>query len=230
VKRLVRVLVVLIVLAVVVDFGAKLLVQNLAARALSSRRGVNGSVDVSFGGFPFLLALKDRSFGSVTVEAEDVRSGGFTTAQDVAPASEARMESVRLELEDVTIEGDVWRDDSDGRVSATSGEGAATLSQNALNRMVPGEYSARLTLRDGRIRVTASAAQLGTQEVEVAEDQIRLEAGEGSGTLIIEAPAPVGAITIPLPTLVDGVVFDGFDVRAGELDLDFEVRDVNLEL
>lgn len=229
-KRLVRVLVVLIVLAVVVDFGAKLLVENLAARALSSRRGVSGSVDVSFGGFPFLLALMDRSFGSVTVEADDVRGGGFTTAQGVGPASEARMESVRLELEDVTIEGDVWRDDSDGRVSATSGDGSATLSQNALNRMVPGEYSARLTLRDGTIRVTASAAQLGTQEVEVAEDRIRLEAGEGSGTLIIEAPAPVGAITIPLPALVDGVVFDGFDVRAGELDLDFEVRDVNLEL
>lgn len=229
-KRLVRVLVVLVVLAVVVDFGAKLLVENLAARALSSRRGVNGSVDVSFGGFPFLLALTDRSFGSVTVEAEDVRSGGFTSSQDVGPASEARMESVRLELEDVTIDGDVWRDDSGGRVSATSGAGSATLSQNALNRMVPGEYSARLTLRDGTIRVTASAAGVGTQEVDVAEDQVRLEAGEGSGTLIVEAPAPVGPITIPLPALVDGVVFDGFDVRAGELDLDFEVRDVNLEL
>lgn len=229
-KRAVRAVIVLVVLAVVVDFGAKLLVENLAARALSSRGGVDGSVDISFGGFPFLLSLTDRRFGSVTVEAEDVRSGSFTTASDGAPGSEARMESVRLELEDVTIQGDVWRDDADGRVSATSGGGSATLSQEALNRMVPSEYSARLTLRDGSIRVTASSAQLGTQEVDVAEDDVRLEPGAGSGTLVIEAPSPVGAISIPLPTLVDGVELEGLDVRRGALDLTFRVRDVTVEL
>lgn len=224
-KRLVWVLGVLVVLAIVADFGAKLVVQNLAARALSNRRGVNGPVDVSIGGFPFLLALKDRTFGTVTIEAEDVRSGGLQTAANVDPESEARMESVRLELKDVTIEGEVWRDDGNGRVSAGSGSGSATLSQAALTRMAPAENAVRLTLRDGSIRVTATS-QLGTQEVEVAEDQVRLE----SGSLVIEAPAPVGALTIPLPTLVNGVVFDTLDVRRGALDLTFTLRDVNLEL
>ena len=225
-KRLVWVVVVLVVLAVVADFGAKLLVENLAARALSSRRGVTGSVDVSFGGFPFLLALKDHSFENVTIGAENVRSGAFTTGSGVAPGSEARLKSVRLELEDVTIEGDVWRDDGKGRVSAASGGGSATLSQSDLNRMVPAENAARLTLRDGTIRVAVTAPQLGTQEVEVAEDQVRLE----SGSLVIEAPAPVGALTIPLPTLVDGVIFETLDVRRGALDLTFTLREVNLEL
>ena len=229
-KRLLRVLLVLVVLAVVVDFGAKLVVENLAARALSSRRGVNGSVDVSFGGFPFLLSLADRHFGSVTIEAEDVRSGSFATASDVTPESEARMESVTLELEDVAIVGRVWRGDSDGRVSASSGGGSATLSQAALNRMVPDQHSAQLTLRDGSITVTAESAEIGTQEVEVAEDQVRLEGGAGSGTLIIEAPAPVGAISIPLPVVVDGVVFEGLDVRSRALDLTFRVERIELKL
>ncbi len=228
-KRFARVVIVLVALAVVVDFGAKLLVENVAARALSSRRGVNGSVDVSFGGFPFLWSLKDRRFGSVTVEATDVRSGGFATGS-VEPASEARMGSLRLVLEDVTIAGDVWRDGSDGRVSASAGRGSATLGQNALNRMVPSEYSARLALRDASVGVAANVTAAGPQEVEVAEDQVRLEPGAGSGTLVIEAPAPVGAITIPLPALVDGVEFEGFDVRAGELELTFRVREVDLEL
>lgn len=225
-KRLRRVLVILVVLAVVADFGAKLVVQNLAARALSSRRGVNGSVDVSFGGFPFLLSLADRHFDSVTVEAEDVRSGGFATGTDVTPESEARMASVTLELEDVTIEGRVWRGDSDGRVLARSGDGSATLSQAALNRMVPEQYSAQLALADGSVRVSATSAQLGTQEVELAEDQVRLE----SGSLVIEAPAPVGSISIPLPVVVDGVVFEDVDVGDRALDLVFRVERIELEL
>lgn len=229
-KRLVRVLIVIVVLAVAVDFGAKLLVENLAAQALSSRRGVNGSVDVSFGGFPFLLALKDRHFGSVTIEAEDVRSGGFMTAAAPSPGTEARMESVRLELDEVTVSGQVWRDDADGRVSATSGGGSATLSQSALNKIVPPEHSAQLTLRDGSIRVVVDAGEFGTHEAEVAEEDVRLEAGAGSGTLIVEAASPVGALSIPLPTLVEGVVFEGVDVRRAALVLEFSVRDVNLEL
>lgn len=225
-KRLARVLIVIVVLAVAVDFGAKLLVENLAARALSSRRGVNGSVDVSFGGFPFLWSLKDRHFGSVTVEADDVRADGFASASD----SDARMDSVRLELEDVAVEGDVWRDASGGRVSATEGQGTAVIAQGVLNRLVPSEYSAKVSLRDGSVLVTVSSTPAGPQEVEVAEDQVRLEAGAGSGTLVIEAPSPVGAITIPLPALVDGVVFEDFDIRARELELTFSVREVNLEL
>lgn len=229
-KRLVRVLVVLVVLLIAVDFGAKLLVENLAGRALSSRRGVNGSVDVSFGGFPFLTSLLDKRFGSVTVEAEDVRSGGFATASGVGPASEARMDAVRLELEDVTVRGDVWSDDAGGRVSATKGRGSATIAQGVLNRMVPSEYSARLALRDGSIRVTVSSATFGEQHAEVAQDQVRLEPGSGSGTLVIEAPSPVGPISIPLPALVDGVVFEDLDLNAGELELTFRVEEVDLEL
>lgn len=225
-KWLVRAVIVVVVLGVLVDFGAKLLVENLAARALSSRRGVNGSVDVSFGGFPFLWSLKDRHFVSVTVEASDVRGDGFAAGSP----SEARMESVRLELEDVTVEGEVWRDGGDGRVVASRGQGSATIAQADLNRLVPSEYSARLALRDGSVRVTANATPVGPQDVEVAEDQVRLESGDGSGTLVIEAPSPVGAITIPLPVLVDGVVFEDFDVRSGELELRFSVRAVNLEL
>lgn len=228
-KRLARVLIVIVVLAVGIDFGAKLLVQNLAADALSSRRGVDGSVDVSFGGFPFLFALKDRHFGSVTIEAEDVRSGGFMTAAAPTAGSEVRMESVRLELDDVAISGEVWRDDGGGRVSATSGGGSATLSQNALNDLVPPEHSARLSLRDGSIKVVAET-EFGTHEAEVPEEDVRLEGGAGSGTLVVEAAAPLGAISIPLPTLVEGVVFEKVDVQRGALELTFSVRDVKLEL
>lgn len=228
-KRLLRVGLVLVALAVLVDFGAKFLVESLASRALSSRRGVNGSVDVSFGGFPFLWSLKDRHFGSVTVEATDVRSGGFTTSAGVATGSEARMESVRLELEDVEVDGQVWSEGK-GNVSASGGRGSATLSQSSLNRLVPSEYSARLTLRDGSVRVTANATPMGPQEVDVAEEGVRLEPGTGAGTIVIEAPSPVGPLTVPLPALVDGVAFEDLDVRRGELVLTFSVREVKLEL
>ncbi|HEX2196349.1 MAG TPA: DUF2993 domain-containing protein [Actinomycetota bacterium] len=223
--RLVRVAIVVVVLLVLADFGAKLLVQNLAASALASRRGVNGSVDVSFGAFPFLLALKDRHFGSVTVEAGDVRSGGFATASDVTPQTEARLESVRFELDDVEVVGDVWRDDPKGRVSAASGRGSATLTQESLNGLVPPEHAAHLTLRDGAVRVTVRS-QLGRQNVDVPESGVRLDAS----TLVVEAPEPIGAISIPLPELVDGVTFEGVDVTSGALELTFSLTDVELKL
>jgi hypothetical protein len=158
-----------------------------------------------------------------------VRSGGFMTASAPSPGTETRMESVRLELEDVDVTGQVWRDDGGGRVSATSGGGAATLSQSALNKLVPPEYSARLTLRDGSVHIL-SESEFGAHEAEVAEDDVRLEGGAGSGTLVVEAVAPLGAIAIPLPTLVEGVTFEGFDVRRGELELTFRIRDVDLAL
>jgi hypothetical protein len=115
-------------------------------------------------------------------------------------------------------------------VSATSGSGSATLSQSALNKIVPPEYSAQLKLRDGSVHVEADAGQFGSYEADVAENDVRLEAGAGSGTLVIEAAAPVGAITIPLPALVEGIVFEGIDVRRGELELEFSVRAVDIEL
>ena len=139
------------------------------------------------------------------------------------------MKSIRLELDDVAISGAVWRDDGGGRVSATSGGGSATLSQKALNDLVPPEHSARLTLRDGSITVLAET-EFGSHEAEVSEEDVRLEGGSGSGTLVVEAAAPLGAISIPLPTLIEGVVFDDVDVRRGELELTFSVRDVTLEL
>ena len=136
------------------------------------------------------------------------------------------MEVVTLELQDVTIEGRVWRGDSDGRVLARSGGGSATLSQSALNRMVPEQYSAQLTLRDGSVLVTVNHPEFGEQEADLPEDQVRLE----SGTLVVDAPAPVGPIDIPLPPLVDGVVFEDLDVRDRALDLVFRVERVELKL
>ncbi len=226
-KRLAIFLVVLLALAVIGDFGAKVLVENLAGRALASHRGVNGSVDVSLGGFPFLLHLKDREFSSVRVEAEDVRGGSFATSSNLGAQSEARIDSVRLEMRDVTIRGDLWGDDPDRAVAAAAGEGAASIGSASLNRMVPEEYAVRLTLLDGAVRVTADTPA-GAESAEVSSDRVRIDPDQG--TLVIEAPPPVGAIVIPLPQLVSGIRFRSVDVTPGSLDLAFVLSDVRFEL
>lgn len=217
---------ILVVLALVADFGAKLIVENLAARALASRRGVNGGVDVSFGGFPFLLHLKDRSFTSMTVSAEDVRGGSFATASDVGAATEARIASARIEMDDVTIDGDLWGDDPDRAVAAGAGRGTASMTGAELNRLVPDQYPVRLRLLDGAVRVTATTPA-GEETVEVTEEAVSVEPG---GTLTIEAPEPVGSIPIPLPQLVSGVTFRGVAVTEGRLEVEFAFRDLRLEL
>jgi hypothetical protein len=226
-KRLAVFLIVLLVLAVVADFGARVLIENLAGRALASRRGVNGSVDISLGGFPFLLHLKDREFSSVTVEAEDVRGGSFAAASGISAQSEARIDSVLLDMRDVTIRGNLWGEEPDRAVTATSGEGTASIGTASLNRMVPEEYGARLTLLDGAVRVTAETPT-GEQSAEVAADQVRIDPEQG--TLVIEAPPPVGGILIPLPELVRGIRFGSVEVERGSIDLTFALSDVRLEL
>lgn len=216
-------------IAVAADFGARVLVQNLAGRALASHRGVNGSVDVSLGGFPFLLRLIDRSFPTLTVEADDVRSGGFDRGRWVEPATEVQIESVRLELEDVTVRGDLWGDDPDRVVAADSGNGVATVEAPALNRLVPDEYAARLQLLDGLVRVTA-ATPAGEQTVEVSEGDVVVEQGAAAGTLVIRAPSPLRPVLIPLPPLVSGTTFSGVDVQRGRIRLTFSLSDVRLSL
>ncbi|MDQ4025083.1 MAG: DUF2993 domain-containing protein [Actinomycetota bacterium] len=224
-KWLVRGAIVVMVLLVAADFGARLLVENLAARALASRRGFDGSVDVGFGGFPFLLHLKDRSFDTVTVEAEDVRSGGFAQAS-VEQGTEVRVDSVRFEMRDVQVAGDVWGDDPDRRVRAAGGSGTAAIGQGALNQLVPPEYDVRLTLLNDGVRVTGSVPGVGEQTVDVPADQVRLEGPD----LVIDAPAPIGAVRIPIPVLAEGVELESAGVTRGRLDLTFAVRGLTVSL
>jgi hypothetical protein len=227
-KWLLRGVVVLVVLLVIADVGARVLVENLAGRALASRRGFNGDVDVGFGGFPFLLHLKYRRFDSVTVEAEDVRSGGFAGAA-VDTGTEVRVDSVRFEMRDVEVIGKVWGDDPDRRITAGTGSGTATIAQAALNQLVPAEHDLRLRLLDGAVRVTGTvpgAPQAGEQSVEVPADGVTLEANE----LVVAAPAPLGAVRIPIPVLAEGVSFETVRVARGKLNLKFSVRGLSLDL
>jgi hypothetical protein len=227
-RRLAAFLIVLAALGVAADFGLRLVAQNVAARALGSRRGVDGSVDVSFGGWPFVLHLLDRRFSSVVVSAEDVRGGDLGGSGGIA-GTEARLESVVLRLRGVTIRGELWQDDPDRVVAAASGSGEASMTGAELNRLVPEEYAARLQLLDGRVRVTA-ATPAGEQSAEVADDLVRVEPGAASGTLVIDAPTPLRPVLIPLPELVAGTRFEGVEVLRGAITLTFTLTDVRLEL
>lgn len=227
-KRLAAFVMVLAALAVAADFGLRLVAENVAARALGSRRGVNGPVDVSLGGWPFVMRLLDRRFTSITVVADDVLSGGFG-GDAVSARSEVRIDSVTLDLQDVAVRGELWRDDPDRVVTASSGTGEASVSAAELNRLVPEEYAARLRLLEGRVRVTA-ATPAGEQTVEVADERVRVEEGAEAGTLVIEAPAPLRPVLIPLPSLVAGTRFEDVEVRRGAIELTFVLSDVRLEL
>lgn len=224
-KWVVRIAVVVVVLLLIADFGTKIVVENLAGRAVSSRRGFNGDVDVTFGGFPFLMSLKDRHFDEVIVAARDVRSSGFTDAA-VADGVEVRVDAVDLRMEDVTVHGDLWGDDPGRKVVAARGNGRVILGQASLNRLVPSQYDVSLALRFDVVRVTGTFPQGGAQSFDVPSEQVRLDAGD----LLIDAPAPVGELRIPLPPLADGVVFDSAMVAPRQLDLTFEVSRLNLSL
>ena len=225
-KWLVRIVLVLVVLLVVADFGARILVENLAGRALASRRGFNGDVDVGFDGFPFLLNLKDRHFEGVTVSAEDVRSSGLAEDVVLGPGSEVQLDEVTVEMRDVSIAGDLWGDDPDRKIAAAGGSGTAVMGGAALNRLVPEEYDLRLTLLESRVRVTGTIPPAGEQSVEVPAGQVRLE----GSALVVEAPAPVGAITIPIPELVDGMTLESVGISRGRIDFTFSVRGLRLSL
>jgi LmeA-like phospholipid-binding len=206
-RRLVIVLIVLAVLLVFLDIGSRLAAQYAVSRDLAATLDLAEQPKVSLGGFPFLPRLAWGSVPTVTVTA------GPTTMEGVS------IRGVHLTLRDVTFSAGALLTGGDGTIEAKRGEGEAVIDGATVPATVLGQtVTLHVRFEGDRTLVTAEGLR-GTIEVDPELDD--------RGNLVLRPASPLlpVSVTVPLPTLVDGVTYTSLHVRNGVATMGFDVLD-----
>jgi hypothetical protein len=212
--RLLRILVILAILAVGVDFGARLVVEDRAEGALEQRNYLGaGSFEIEVDDFPFLWNLAQGTFPQVVITGTDVHT------------EQADLEWARLDLRDAEWSFPDERDSPDLLVRARSGRGVAALSSEGLTALLADTADVEVELLQDEMRIASAEG-----EATVAEDAITIEPDDGAGSLRVDAPSPVGPLVAPLPELVEGMEMRSAEIQRGELRLSFSLDRVELGL
>lgn len=123
-RKLIITLVSLVVLALVVDFGAATLTEYRVSRAIRHGAGLGDDPAVTVSGFPFLTQVSSSTLGTVTVRARNVPSD--VVGQLVM---ETRFEGVHLPSSS-------WLLDTDARMQVDRAEGSMIIGQTALGQLI----------------------------------------------------------------------------------------------
>ncbi len=91
-RRYVLVLVIVVALLVVLDFGARLAAQNIMATKIQ-QQGLSQKPDVTIDGFPFLTQVASKDFQRVNIAASNLTTGPVTITKVDATATGIRLKS-----------------------------------------------------------------------------------------------------------------------------------------
>lgn len=209
-RKLLGFLVVLAVLLVGADFGARYLAARQVGDAVQTRLGLAERPDVAIAGFPFLTQAVQGDYRSISATLPAMTVGPLG-AVGVAVV----LDGVQLPLSDA-ISGDV------DRLVADTGRVRLTIPTSSIADAV-GLPGLRITEENGDLVLTANVSVLG-QEFPVTA---RLDAAVGDSVLSLRSGALSGAgITLPtqvtdaLQTVVDlAVPLDAlpFTVTSGDV-------------
>ena len=212
--RLLRALVILAILAVGVDIGARMLVEDRAEGALEQRDYLGAdSFEIEVDDFPFLWHMSQGTFPQVVITGTDVHT------------EEADLKWARLDLRDVEWSFPDERDSPDLLIHALSGRGTAALSSDGLTALLASNTEVEVELLQDEIAIVRAEGR-----ATVGEDAITIEPDDGAGTLRVDAPSPVGPLEAPFPQLIDGMAVRTAEIQRGELRLTFSLDEVELGL
>lgn len=224
-RRLSVAFVILALLAVGADFGVRIWAEGRLAASVQRSFELPEKPNLDLDGFPFLLRLAQGRFASATVESEDVVLEGL------------RVASVRIDGRDVRFSfRDLVRGGEDAVVLVHGGSGSLevddeSLSEYIQNRSVP--ITVEFLGPEVRTSTTVSIGEVDT----VAEATGQLEISDGSllftpETVSIDGeigvPPEALAFRVPLPTLVEGAVYERVIVGEGTARLEFTLTDVEI--
>ena len=219
-RKFLAFLVVLVVLLVGADFGARYLATQKLGEALQSRLGVAQPPDVDIAGFPFLVQAVRGEYGDV--------SAGLPS-ETVGPLADVGVTvdliNPRLPLSDA-ISGTV------DRLTADSGRIHLTVPTASIATAV-GLPGLTITGQGGDLVLGATVSALGQQfpvtarlDAAVTDSVLSLRSGEVSGagiTLPAEVVGALGALvdlTVPLEGLPFTVTAGAVSVSGGAVVVD----------
>jgi hypothetical protein len=91
-RRYLLIVVIVIALLVVLDFGARVVAQNIMATQIQ-KQGLPQKPDVSIGGFPFLTQVASKNFQQVTISTSNLPEGPVTITKVTVVATGIRLKS-----------------------------------------------------------------------------------------------------------------------------------------
>jgi hypothetical protein len=221
VRRLVIVLLVVVGLLVVGDFGFKAYAESRFASQIQTGMGLEEKPDLDLGGFPFTLAMTRGNLPTARVEADGVVSEGL------------RVEHAEIDLRTVTFDAGAVLSGSQGTIHAKSGGGEATVTEEDLTGYVNEQgYAGRIAFGDGVATVDTSFAGIAVQ----ATGPLRVEKGtivfepETVGGGGVEFPVQDVGFTFELPRPFEGFTYTGIEVVEGSATLAIQLNDAVIRI
>jgi LmeA-like phospholipid-binding len=166
VRRYVAALVVIVVLLVGLDFGARVAAENIMATRIQ-KQGLSHKPDVTIGGFPFLTQVASKDLQQVTIVATNQVEGPVTITKVDATATGIRLNSY-----------------SSGSGTITSLSGTALISFASLGNTLTQQFGPLGSLLNGAgLNLTAA----GPNEVRAS---LNLLVTSGSATWRVTQASP----------------------------------------
>jgi hypothetical protein len=206
VRRLVIALIVLALLLVGLDVGSRLVAQYAVSRNVAASFDLPERPNVSLGGFPFLPSFFAGSVPTMTVTA------GPTTMEGVS------IRGVHLTLRNVSFSAGAILTGGDGSIEARRGEGEAVIDGATVPASVLGQTVTIHVRFEGDRTVVEADGLPGSIGVDPELD------AQGNLVLRPESGLLPVSVTVPLPTLVQGVDYASLDVQGGVATLGLRVR------
>jgi hypothetical protein len=214
VRKFLITVVVLLVLLVAADFGARAYAEHRAAGAVQTELGLAQAPDVSIEGFPFLWHAVRGSYPEVIITASDVGSGAL-------PGTRARVDltTVALPLSDA-----VAGDTSGMTAQATSLQVVIPLS--SLQAALPRQDVTLSAGPNGTLQVSATVSVAGFDfpvtggaKLSVADDALTLTVDNLSAAGIDLTAAAQSAASALATGLTTTIPLEGlpFSVTAGDV-------------
>lgn len=218
-------LVVLVVVAVGADFGARAVAESRLASSVQDSLGLPQRPEIELQGFPFLLQAACGRIDGVSLELHDVETRGIP------------LESITLDFEELQFDPTALVSGS-GTVESQAGSAQAVVSQDSLSRYLQDQGTpVEVRLRGPGIEVSTRISTGAETTTAIAEGRVRVEGGslvfapedveiEGS----VGVPAAALAFDVPLPDLVQGITYERVLVHDGVAAIEGSLAGARLDL
>lgn len=203
-RKLGIILLVLLALAVIADFGLKLLAQRAVSAELASSLELDARPDVSISAWPFVARFLSGELQGIDVHAEDVD----TDALD--------LQRIDLAIDDLTFEpGEVISGNPDD-IRTSGGSGSAAFTDDALTRALRDAGAPlRMIFDSGEVTVRSDAGE-ATGQVTLDGDRLIVSAG-GDLSSAVELPSLGGRVGYESLRIADGRVTLELSLEGGPL-------------
>lgn len=218
-------LLVLAVVAVGADFGARAIAESRLAASVQASLDLPQRPDIELEGFPFLFQAARGRLDGVSVELKDVEAGGVP------------LESVAMDFEDLVFDG-VELVGGSGTVASRGGTAQVVMTEDALSRFLQDQGTPVLVRLPGPgIRVSTRINTGSQTTTATAEGPVRIEGGhlvfspddveiEGS----VGVPAAALAFDVALPDLVPGLTYETILVHDGVAAIEASLAGAELDV